>query len=184
MIPSLLSRLAEDIFRANGGADVHCTNLRAPVHLVRIFPHRLLWDLQVQSRSRRSRLCWHPCRRSVDDVGFNSNLPNFFFTFSIADNLLCSPLLFTYLRIFVEPKFDENGNLPPEDRLPPSFLGAFAIPICLFWFGWSARPDVHWYVTSAIKPMFHPDLHPFFLRLDLLRPSHLATQRSTNSILT
>jgi DHA1 family multidrug resistance protein-like MFS transporter len=23
-------------------------------------------------------------------------------------------------------------------------IGAFFIPICLFWFGWSARPSIHW----------------------------------------
>lgn len=49
-----------------------------------------------------------------------------------------------YQRKYIEPKFNEKGELKPEWRLPPSFVGAFAIPICLFWFGWSARPDIHW----------------------------------------
>jgi DHA1 family multidrug resistance protein-like MFS transporter len=44
----------------------------------------------------------------------------------------------------VEPQFNADGEIQPEVRLQPAFLGAFFIPICLFWFGWSARPSVHW----------------------------------------
>lgn len=49
-----------------------------------------------------------------------------------------------YQRKYIEPKFNDKGELQPEWRLPPAFVGGFAIPICLFWFGWSARPDIHW----------------------------------------
>ncbi|KAI0469323.1 MFS multidrug transporter-like protein [Xylaria cf. heliscus] len=38
---------------------------------------------------------------------------------------------------------------PPEDRLYSSMFGAFGIPIALFWFGWSARRDVHPLVPIA-----------------------------------
>ncbi|KAI1608728.1 MFS transporter [Exophiala viscosa] len=34
--------------------------------------------------------------------------------------------------------------LPPEERLWPAMIGSFCLPISLFWFGWSARSDVHW----------------------------------------
>lgn len=51
-----------------------------------------------------------------------------------------------YFRRYVEPRFDARGELTPEWRLPPACVGAFAIPICLFWFGWASRPDVHWIV--------------------------------------
>jgi DHA1 family multidrug resistance protein-like MFS transporter len=89
---------------------------------------------------------------------------------------LVIPPFFLYLRFKLEPQFDANGEIQPEKRLPPTFVGtyfeqnlqwrqfrrnmrlisaidgiytnlksgAFCIPICLFWFGWSARPDVHW----------------------------------------
>ncbi|GAB7350827.1 hypothetical protein MBLNU459_g1361t1 [Dothideomycetes sp. NU459] len=53
---------------------------------------------------------------------------------------------FYYLHHYLEPQFDENGDLQPEKRLPPACVGAFAIPICLFWFGWSSRASVHWIV--------------------------------------
>lgn len=50
---------------------------------------------------------------------------------------------------YVEPRFDEDGNISPEARLPPACVGGFFIPVCLFWFGWSAQPYIHW-----IMPVF------------------------------
>lgn len=58
--------------------------------------------------------------------------------------LVVVPPFFYYLNHFLEPQFNAKGELKPEKRLPPSFVGAFCIPICLFWFGWSARPSIHW----------------------------------------
>lgn len=40
----------------------------------------------------------------------------------------------------------KSGNFRPEMVLPPTFVGCFALPACLFWFGWSARESVHWIV--------------------------------------
>lgn len=54
------------------------------------------------------------------------------------------PPFFWWLHNYMEPHFDENGNIRPEIRLRPAFVGAFFIPICLFWFGWSSRESVHW----------------------------------------
>ncbi|KAK7710220.1 GTPase-activating protein [Diaporthe eres] len=42
----------------------------------------------------------------------------------------------------------KSGNFRPEMVLPPSFVGCFALPICLFWFGWSARESVPWIVPT------------------------------------
>jgi DHA1 family multidrug resistance protein-like MFS transporter len=51
---------------------------------------------------------------------------------------------FLWAHKYLEPQFNENGDLKPEQRLIPAFLGAFFIPLCLFTFGWSARPGLHW----------------------------------------
>jgi hypothetical protein len=40
-----------------------------------------------------------------------------------------------------------GGTAAPEARLPPSLLGAVALPIGLFWFSWSTFPSVHWTVS-------------------------------------
>jgi MFS family permease len=36
--------------------------------------------------------------------------------------------------------------LAPEERLQSAMVGAFLLPISLFWFAWTARPSVHWIV--------------------------------------
>lgn len=62
---------------------------------------------------------------------------------------------FWYFHRYTEPKFNENGTIRPEERLKPAIVGAFFIPICLFWFGWSARPNVHW-IMPIIGSAFFP----------------------------
>lgn len=54
------------------------------------------------------------------------------------------PPFFWYYHKYMEPLFNADGEIKPEHRLTPAFVGAFLIPICMFWFGWSARPSVHW----------------------------------------
>ncbi|KAL8828576.1 MAG: hypothetical protein Q9191_002513 [Dirinaria sp. TL-2023a] len=42
-------------------------------------------------------------------------------------------------------KMIANGGKPiPEERLIPMILGAFLLPIGLFWFAWTSNPHVHW----------------------------------------
>jgi len=36
-----------------------------------------------------------------------------------------------------------EGLAPPEQRLPPSIIGGFAVPISLFWFAWTNSPKIH-----------------------------------------
>lgn len=51
-----------------------------------------------------------------------------------------------YLYYIQEPQFKEyGGNLPPEKRMVPALFGSFCLPICLFWFGWTAG-RTHWIV--------------------------------------
>ena len=57
---------------------------------------------------------------------------------------LTMPPFFWYVHKYMEPLFNENGEIKPEQRLKPAFVGAFFIPLCLFWFGWSSRASVHW----------------------------------------
>jgi DHA1 family multidrug resistance protein-like MFS transporter len=68
--------------------------------------------------------------------------------------LITIPPFFWYLHKYIEPKFNENGEIKPESRLPAACVGAFFIPICLFWFGWSSRASIHWIVPIIGSAFF------------------------------
>ena len=78
--------------------------------------------------------------------GFNLGEEGLSFVGILVGAFVVIPPFFLYLHFIQEPQFNENGEIKPEKRLPPAFVGAFCIPICLFWFGWTARPSVHWVV--------------------------------------
>jgi hypothetical protein len=46
-----------------------------------------------------------------------------------------------------------DGKVPPERRLYAAMIGGFGLPIGLFWFAWTAKPDVHW-ISSVIAAVF------------------------------
>ncbi|KAI9839881.1 MAG: hypothetical protein M1819_000073 [Sarea resinae] len=60
--------------------------------------------------------------------------------------VLVVPPFFLYLYYVQEKQFNDKGELKPEYRLPPAFVGSICIPICLFWFGWTSRASIHWIV--------------------------------------
>ncbi|KAK8057134.1 MFS general substrate transporter [Apiospora saccharicola] len=66
---------------------------------------------------------------------------------------LTIPLFLLWTRLKVVPKM-RDGTFVPEDLLPPTFIGCFALPICLFWFGWTSRPGVHWIVSVLGSGLF------------------------------
>ncbi|KAB2577382.1 Caffeine resistance protein 5 [Lasiodiplodia theobromae] len=80
----------------------------------------------------------------VEIHGFNLGQQGLAYLGIFVGALLTIPPFFIYLYRVQEKQFNERGEIQPEKRLPPAFVGAFCVPICLFWFGWSARPDVHW----------------------------------------
>ncbi|KAI9846206.1 MAG: hypothetical protein M1838_001367 [Thelocarpon superellum] len=49
-----------------------------------------------------------------------------------------------------------GGVVAPEHRLYAAMLGSFMLPVGLFWFAWTARPEVHWIspVLAAIPFAF------------------------------
>ncbi|RJE24077.1 resistance protein [Aspergillus sclerotialis] len=47
-----------------------------------------------------------------------------------------------------------NPDFKPEMVIPPTFVGSFALPVCLFWYGWSARESVHWIVPIIGSSIF------------------------------
>lgn len=44
---------------------------------------------------------------------------------------------------------DPSGFAPAEARLPPTLIGAVAMPVGLFWFAWTNYPSIHWIASIA-----------------------------------
>jgi DHA1 family multidrug resistance protein-like MFS transporter len=63
----------------------------------------------------------------------------------IMDYLIYQP---KYLRFRI---LSPNLEFPPEHRLYPSMIGSVIIPIGLFTFAWTARPDIHWAVPITAQ---------------------------------
>ena len=76
------------------------------------------------------------------------------------------PLFLLWIKHRIVPRFTQPG-FRPEMVLPPTFFGSAALPMCLFFYGWSARPSVHWIVpvigssffTVSIITLFNPVLN-------------------------
>ena len=66
------------------------------------------------------------------------------------------PLYFIYVYRVEEKMYDENGQIKPEKRMRVAIFASFLAPTSLLWFGWSARPDIHWIMPilgSSLFPM-------------------------------
>ncbi|KAL4899240.1 hypothetical protein BDW74DRAFT_189493 [Aspergillus multicolor] len=56
-----------------------------------------------------------------------------------------------------------KGIFKPESRLPPMIFGSLAIPIGLFWYGWSAKAQTHWIVPIIGTGVFAIGLMTVFM---------------------
>lgn len=63
------------------------------------------------------------------------------------------PLYLLWVKYGIIPAFTKP-TFKPEMVLPPTFVGSLALPICLFWYGWSARESVHWIVPVIGSALF------------------------------
>ena len=73
------------------------------------------------------------------------------------------PLFLLWIKHRIVPRFT-RPDFVPEMVLPPTFFGSAALPVCLFFYGWSAKESVHWIVpvigssffTVSIITLFNP----------------------------
>lgn len=69
--------------------------------------------------------------------------------------ILIIPCYFYWKAKYQSQHFDQNWNIAPEHQLPPACVGAFALPISLFWFGWTGNfESVHWIVPIVGSVFF------------------------------
>ena len=93
---------------------------------------------------------------------------------------------FYYSYKFVEPQFNHNGELRPEIRLQPAMVGAFFLPVCLFWFGWTSRASIHWIVPIIGTSFFSIGLFLLFMAvlgyLGDAYPKYVASVYASNDL--
>ena len=68
------------------------------------------------------------------------------------------------LSVYQGPRYNEKGEIRPEDRLPAAIIGAFLLPVCLFFFGWSARQSVPWIAPIIGSAFFSVGAMLLFVR--------------------
>ncbi|KAJ6515577.1 major facilitator superfamily domain-containing protein [Mycena sanguinolenta] len=77
--------------------------------------------------------------------GFSSGEQGLAFLGIFVVTIIALPLFLLWIKISLTPRF-ASGDFKPEMLLPPIFVGCFSLPVCLFWFGWTSRADIHWIV--------------------------------------
>jgi MFS transporter, DHA1 family, multidrug resistance protein len=80
-----------------------------------------------------------------DIYGFSLGQQGLVFLGIFVGALITVPLFLVWVRYGIVPRF-MKPNFKPEMVLPPTFIGCFAFPLCLFWYGWTGRQDIHWIV--------------------------------------
>lgn len=91
----------------------------------------------------------------VSTYGFNLGEQGLAFMGIFLGALLVYVPFYLWHKYSYEPLFDKKkGNVAPEKWLEPAILGAWAIPICLFGFGWTATASIHWIVPIIMSSFF------------------------------
>jgi DHA1 family multidrug resistance protein-like MFS transporter len=75
--------------------------------------------------------------------GFDIGQQGLVFLGIFVGGVITVPCYLLWVKHGVIPRFTKSG-FKPEMVLPPTFFGSASLPICLFWYGWSARESVHW----------------------------------------
>ena len=97
--------------------------------------------------------------------GFNLGQEGLSFVGILVGAILTLIPFYWWMHKYLIPQFGKSGEVTPEARLPAACLGAFAIPICLFWFGWTARPSIHWVVPIIGSAWFSVGSFLLFLSI-------------------
>jgi DHA1 family multidrug resistance protein-like MFS transporter len=67
-----------------------------------------------------------------------------------------------YLYSYLNPKWERQGSLEPEERLGLAVVAGFSIPISLLIFGWTSRASVHWIVPTIGAGLYIPGIFLLF----------------------
>ncbi|KAI9746350.1 MAG: hypothetical protein M1818_000062 [Claussenomyces sp. TS43310] len=118
--------------------------------------------------------------------GFNVGEQGLAFLGIFVGGIITVPCYLLWIKHFMVPRFSKPG-VRPEMLLPPTFIGAFALPICLFWYGWTARASLHWilpiigsgFFTVGVVTLFNAALN----YLGMAYPAYAASVFAGNALM-
>ncbi|KAE8452318.1 hypothetical protein EG329_001018 [Mollisiaceae sp. DMI_Dod_QoI] len=120
-----------------------------------------------------------------DIYGFNIGEQGLAFLGIFVGGLVTLPCYLLWIKFYLVLKIS-NPGFKPEMLLPPSFFGSFALPICLFWYGWSARASVHWMVPIVGSGLFTISIitlfNPVITYLGMAYPNYAASVYAGNAL--
>ncbi|OCK74224.1 MFS general substrate transporter [Lepidopterella palustris CBS 459.81] len=98
--------------------------------------------------------------------GFDLSQQGLVFLGIFAGGVITVPLFLVWVKYGIILRFTKP-TFKPEMVLPPTFFGSASLPICLFWYGWSARKSIHWimpiigssFFIVGIITLFNPVLN-------------------------
>lgn len=93
-----------------------------------------------------------------DIYGFDIGQQGLVFLGIFVGSFISAPLTILWIRAKIVPKI-ASPDFRPEMLLPPAFAGCLAFPICLFWYGWSARQSIHWIMPVIGSGFFGIGMH-------------------------
>jgi DHA1 family multidrug resistance protein-like MFS transporter len=120
-----------------------------------------------------------------DLYGFNVGQQGLAFLGIFVGGLITVPCYLFWIRRYLIPQFS-RPPIKPEVILPPTFFGAFALPICLFWYGWTSRPNIHWMVPLVGSGSFTVSIITLFMPvltyLGMAYPQYAASVLAGNTL--
>ncbi|OTB08322.1 hypothetical protein M426DRAFT_7649 [Hypoxylon sp. CI-4A] len=85
--------------------------------------------------------------------GFSAGAQGLAFLGIFVGALVTVPFFLLWIKYGIIPRFAQP-SFKPEMVLPPTVVGAVSLPLCLFWYGWTAREDIHWIVPIIGSSFF------------------------------
>ncbi|RVX75323.1 hypothetical protein B0A52_00676 [Exophiala mesophila] len=118
--------------------------------------------------------------------GFNLGQLALIFLCITVGTVLGIAIYCAYVYWYLEPDIKKHGLRAQEHRLVPALVAVFLLPVGLFWYGWTQRASIHWFVGLPGLTLF--PLGSFvlfqciFMYLPLSYPQYSASLFAANDL--
>lgn len=85
--------------------------------------------------------------------GWDSRIGSLAFVAMLVGVLAGNFFVMWYTKHYYQPRMKARGSFSPEDRIPLIIVGAFLLPVGLFWFAWTSSKSISW-VPQMISVAF------------------------------